>query len=170
MPHMQRNSSGEIDIMEATTQRIELAKQIDAILEDRDQYDFDEACMAVVGLIQDTTAGAPLTDTLREIAPGVSAKREYDFSEGIRGKYVEKEIVPIESLAPGPCPESPSGKHCGDHRYRVTGLLHELRCCWCKEKIEVKITQLHVITEGHGPSSGYEEDRFAMPEGWEEGP
>ncbi len=145
MPDMQRDSSGENDIMEATTQRIELDKQIGAIMSDYD-LDFDQACSAVVGLIQDTTGGAPLA--------------------------LQRDIVPIESLAPGKplsCHESPSGLHCADHRYRLTGLLHELRCCWCKEKIEVKITQLHVITEGHGPSSGYEEDRFAMPEGWEEG-
>ena len=146
MPDMQRDSSGENDIMEATTQRIELAKQAAAIMADQ-ELDFDEACSAVVGLIQDTTGGAPLA--------------------------LQRDIVPIESLAPEgkpfSCSESPSGLHCADHRYRLTGLLHELRCCWCKEKIEVKITQLHVITEGHGPSSGYEEDRFAMPEGWEEG-
>ena len=141
--------------MKATTQRIELAKQAAAIMADQ-ELDFDEACSAVVGLIQDTTAGAPLLP-------------EYDFSKGVRGKYVEKEIVPIESLAPGPCPESPSGLHCGDHRYRGGGNLHELRCCWCKAKIDVRITQLHVQDEGHGPQSGYEEDRFAMPEGWEEG-
>lgn len=148
--------------MEATTQRIELAKQVAAIMEDRERYDFDEACAAVVGLIQDTTGGAPLL-------PEFAGREEYDFSGGVRGKYVEKEIVPIESLAPGPCPESPSGKHCGAHRYRVTGLLHELRCCWCKGRVEVKITQLHVIEDGHGPLSGYEEDRFPMPKGWEEG-
>ena len=141
--------------MEAMTQRDELAKQAAAIMADREKYDFDEACAAVVGLIQDTTAGAPLP--------------EYDFSGGVRGKYVEKEVVPVESLAPA-CLESPSGKHCGDHRYRGGGNLHELRCCWCKEKIEVRITSIHVITEGHGPQSGYEEDRFAMPEGWEDGP
>jgi len=137
--------------MEATTQRIELAKQVDAIMEDRD-LDFDQACSAVVGLIQDTTGGAPL-----------------DFSKGVRGKYVEKEVVPVESLAP-PCSENPSGKHCADHRYRITENLHELRCCWCKEKVEVRIRKIHVITEGHGPSSGYDEDRFEMPVGWEDGP
>ena len=46
--------------MEATTQRIELAKQVNAIMEDRERYDFDQACSAVIGLIQDTTGGAPL--------------------------------------------------------------------------------------------------------------
>ncbi len=162
--------------MEATTQRIELAKQIAAIFEDRD-LDFDQACILAVGLIQGTTAGAPLL-------PEFASREEYDFSGGVRGKYVEKEteprsaqkilqgmkeIVPIESLAPA-CLENPSGKHCAAHRYRVTGLLHELRCCWCKETVEVRITTSMALVEGHGPSSGYEEDRFVMPEGWEEGP
>ena len=79
-----------------------------------------------------------------------------------------KPPVPIESLAPT-CPKNPSGLHCGDHRYRVSHSVHELRCCWCDEKVEVKIKEIHVRTEGHGPASGYKEDRFAMPVGWEEG-
>jgi len=147
--------------MKVTTQRIELAKQAAAIMADQ-ELDFDQACSAVVGLIQDTTGGAPLL-------PEFASREEYDFSKGVRGKYAEKKIVPVESLAPI-CPESPSGKHCRDHRYRKTSFsIHELRCCWCKATIDVKITQMHVITEGHGPQSGYDEERFAMPEGWEEG-
>ena len=140
------------------TQRNELAKQVNDIFENRlRQYDFDQACAAVVALIhaRDFTTGAPLF-----------SEKEPPFRNPLP-PVIEKRIVPIESLAPT-CPQSPSGFHCGDHRYRLEPLYHELRCCWCDATVEVKIRQIHVRTEGHGPKSGYDEERFEMPVGWEE--